>query len=144
MAGSVTGAYSVAIEQRAAGLFHPASAYVVLDQSSQQVGKGSRGILAFDAAKDSPLQVKYGDAGTLQAFTGPAFNYLSGSIQGLMPTMENGGRVTLVEIGRYLRGARTSRRSLIRTAFACCWTGLRRRKKPAMSPGRATSKGAQR
>lgn len=100
----VTGAYSFAIEQRAAELFHPASAYVVLDQSGQQVGKGSRGILAFDAARDAPLQVKYGDGGTLQAFTGPAFNYLSGSIQGLVLTMENGRRFTLVEVGRYLRG----------------------------------------
>ncbi|MBD9629732.1 hypothetical protein [Pseudomonas sp. PDM19] len=100
----VTGSYSFAIEQRAAELFHPASAYVVLDQSGQQAGKGSRGILAFDAAKDAPLQVKYGEGGTLQAFTGPAFNYLSGSIQGLVLTMENGRRFTLVEVGRYLRG----------------------------------------
>lgn len=102
----ISGAYSFAIEQRATELFHPASAYVVVDQSGHQVGQGSRAILAFDAAKDSPQQIKHGDAGTLQAFTGPAFNYLAGTIHGLELRMENGRCFTLVEVGRYLKGGK--------------------------------------
>lgn len=99
----ITGAYSFAIEQRAAELFHKSSAYHVFDDSWTQVGTASRGTLLFTGAK-WPLLIRRGEQGQLQAFNGTGFTFLSGSLQGLVLTMENGRRYTLVEVGRYLKG----------------------------------------
>lgn len=99
----VTGAYSFAIEQRAAELFHQSSAYEVFDSSWRKVGTATRGVLLF-AGADWPLLIRYGEEGQLQAFSGTGFTFLAGSLQGLALTMENGRRFTLVEIGRYLKG----------------------------------------
>ncbi|WP_447751590.1 hypothetical protein [Pseudomonas nicosulfuronedens] len=99
----VTGAYSFAIEQRAAELFHQASTYDVFDSSWRKVGTATRGVLLF-AGADWPLLIRHGDDGHLQAFSGTGFNFLAGTLQGLELTMENGRRFALVEVGRYLRG----------------------------------------
>ncbi|MBD9675506.1 hypothetical protein IB274_02285 [Pseudomonas sp. PDM18] len=99
----VTGAYSFAIEQRAAELFHQSSAYEVFDSDWNKVGTVTRSVLLFSGAR-WPLLIRYGDEGLLQAFSGPAFNCLSATLQGLALMMENGRRFTLVEVGRYLDG----------------------------------------
>lgn len=99
----ITGAYSFAIEQRADELFHMSSAYHVFDPLWAKVGTASRGTLLFDGAK-WPLLIRHGEDGHLQAFSGTGFTFLAGSLQGLVLTMENGRRFTLVEVGRYLKG----------------------------------------
>ena len=99
----ITGAYSFAIEQTASELFNRSSAYHVFDDSWTQVGTASRGTLLFDGAK-WPLLIRHGEQGQLQAFNGTGFTFLSGSLQGLVLTMENGRRYTLVEVGRFLKG----------------------------------------
>lgn len=99
----VTGAYSFAIEQRAAELFHQSSAYEVFDSDWRKAGTASRSMLLF-AGANWPLLIRYGDDGLLHAFSGPAFNCLSATLTGLVLTMENGRRFTLVEVGRYLKG----------------------------------------
>lgn len=99
----ITGAYSFAIEQRADELFHKSSAYHVFDPLWAKVGTASRGTLLFDGAK-WPLLIRHGEDGRLQAFSGTGFTFLAGSLQGLVLTMENGRRFTLVEVGRYLKG----------------------------------------
>lgn len=99
----VTGAYSFAIEQRSSELFNRSSAYDVFDPAWAKVGTASRGALLFDGAK-WPLLIRHGEDGHLQAFSGTGFTFLAGSLQGLVLTMENGRRFTLVEVGRYLRG----------------------------------------
>lgn len=99
----VTGAYSFAIEQRAAELFHQSSAYEVFDSDWRKAGTASRSMLLFAGAK-WPLLIRYGDDGLLHAFSGPAFNCLSATLTGLVLTMENGRRFKLVEVGRYLKG----------------------------------------
>ncbi|WP_017516582.1 hypothetical protein ACQCLI_05175 [Pseudomonas nitroreducens] len=99
----ITGAYSFAIEQRAAEMFNSSSAYHVFDDTWAKVGTASRGTLLFDGTK-WPLLIRHGEQGQLQAFNGTGFTFLSGSLQGLVLTMENGRRYTLVEVGRYLKG----------------------------------------
>ena len=98
----ITGAYSFAIEQTASELFNRSSAYHVFDDAWNKVGTASRGTLLFDGAK-WPLLIRHGEQGQLQAFNGTGFTFLSGSLQGLVLTMENGRRYTLVEVGRYLK-----------------------------------------
>ncbi|MDH1011558.1 hypothetical protein N5J43_12345 [Pseudomonas nicosulfuronedens] len=99
----ITGAYSFAIEQRASELFHQSSAYDVFDSTWCKVGTATRGVLLFTGAK-WPLLIRHGDDGQLQAFSGTGFTFLAGSLQGLVLTMENGRRFTLIEVGRYLKG----------------------------------------
>lgn len=99
----ITGAYSFAIEQRASELFNRSSAYHVFDDTWAKVGTATRGVLLF-AGADWPLLIRHGDDGHLQAFSGTGFTFLAGSLQGLVLTMENGRRFTLVEVGRYLKG----------------------------------------
>ncbi|WP_440466859.1 hypothetical protein ACKI1H_26910 [Pseudomonas sp. YH-1] len=101
----ITGAYSFAIEQRASELFHQSSAYDVFDSTWCKVGTATRGVLLFTGAK-WPLLMRHGDDGHLQAFSGTGFTFLAGSLQGLVLTMENGRRFTLVEVGRYLKGGK--------------------------------------
>lgn len=99
----ITGAYSFAIEQGSCELFNRSSAYDVFDPAWAKVGTASRGVLLF-AGADWPLLIRHGDDGHLQAFSGTGFTFLAGALQGLVLTMENGRRFTLVEVGRYLKG----------------------------------------
>ena len=99
----VTGAYSFAIEQRAAELFHQSSAYEVFDSDWNKVGTATRSTLLFTGA-DWPLLIRYGAEGLLQAFSGRGFTFLAGTLHGLELRMQNGRRFTMVEVGRYLKG----------------------------------------
>lgn len=101
----ITGAYSFAMEQRAYELFHQASSYEVFDSDWKKVGTASRSVLLFTGA-DWPLLIRYVDDGQLQAFGDTGFTHFAGSLKGLVLTMENGRRFTLVEVGRYLRGGK--------------------------------------
>ncbi|MFJ3259637.1 hypothetical protein ACIPK7_05240 [Pseudomonas sp. NPDC086581] len=104
LAELVTAAYSFAVEERASELFHPASQYLVQDQGLARVGSCTRSVLAFDADRRSPLSITHGEDGKLHAYGGPAFSWLSGTIEGLTLVMENGRRFELVEVGRYIEG----------------------------------------
>lgn len=99
----LTGACSLAVEQRAAELFHQASVYDVFDSSWRKVGTASRSALLFTGA-NWPLIIQHGDDGQLHAFSGPAFNCLAATLHGLVLIMENGRQFTMVEVGRYLDG----------------------------------------
>lgn len=99
----VTGAYSFAIEQRAAELFHQSSAYEVFDSDWNKVGTATRSTLLFTGA-DWPLLIRYGEEGLLQAFSGRGFTFLAGTLHGLELRMENGRCFTMIEVGRYLKG----------------------------------------